>query len=77
MKVRNFVGVSENVSLLRYGVFCMSQQCVRPYLVFMAAVASLLVGKANEILSTTINRDLSNIQCVKRQLASRLASHYV
>ena len=49
---------SENVLILRYGIICLSQQCVCPYLVCMATVASLLVRKANEILSTTISRPI-------------------
>ena len=53
---------SENYLLLRCGVICVSQQCVWPYFMFMATVASLLVRKANEILKI----DLFTNQCVKK-----------
>ena len=44
---------------LRYGV---SRQRVRPYLVFVTTQASLLVKKANEILSTrTMNVEGSKL----------------
>ena len=42
-------------SFERYGVICVSRQRTRPYLVFVTTQASLLVKKANEILSTTRN----------------------
>ena len=42
-------------SFERYGVICVSRQRARPYLVFVTTQASLLVEKANEILSTTRN----------------------
>ena len=42
-------------SFKRYGVICISRQSVRPYLVFVNIQASLLVKKANEMLSTTTN----------------------
>ena len=45
----------ENAPLQRYGVICVSRQRVRPYLVFVATEASLLVRKANDILNTTRN----------------------
>ena len=44
---------ANNASFKRYGVICISRQRVRPYLVFVTSQASLLVKKANEILSTT------------------------
>ena len=50
----NFMAYSEGAPLLRYGVICISRQCRRPYLVFVATEASLLVRKANDILITTI-----------------------
>ena len=43
----------ENVPFLLYGVICLSRQRVRPYLVFVATVASLLVRKANNIILNT------------------------
>ena len=46
---------SENAPLQRYGVICVSQQHVRPYLMFMATKASLQVRKANNILNTARN----------------------
>ena len=46
---------SKTASLERYGIICVSRQCARPYLVFVTTQASLLVKKANEILSTTRN----------------------
>ena len=48
---------SENVPFLTYGVICASRQRVRPYFVFVTTEASLLVKKADEVLSTT--RDTS------------------
>ena len=38
----------------------MRGQCVRTYLVFVATEASLLVRKANDILSTTRNNNPSS-----------------
>ena len=46
---------SKTASFERYGVICVSRQRARPYLVFVTTQASLLVKKANEILSTTRN----------------------
>ena len=46
---------AKKASFKRYGVICVSQQGVRPHLVFVTIQASLLVKKANEILSTTRN----------------------
>ena len=46
---------SKTASFERYGVICLSRQRARPYLVFVTTQASLLVKKANEILSTTRN----------------------
>ena len=47
---------SKTASFERYGVICVSQQRARPYLVFVTTQASLLVKKANEILSTMERR---------------------
>ena len=46
---------SKTASFERYGVICVPRQRARPYLVFVTTQASLLVKKANEILSTTRN----------------------
>ena len=46
---------SENAPLQRYGVICVSRQRVHPCLLFVGIEASLLVVKANKILSTTRN----------------------
>ena len=46
---------SKTASFERYGVICVSRQRACPYLVFVTTQASLLVKKANEILSTTRN----------------------
>ena len=46
---------AKKASFKRYGVICISRQRMRPYLVFVIIQASLLVKKANEILSTTRN----------------------
>ena len=54
---------SKKVSFKRYGVW-VSQQRVWPYLVFVTTEASLLVKKANEILSTTRN------ECRRQQALS-------
>ena len=42
---------SETVMLQRYGIVCISQQCVCPCLLFVTTKASLLDEKANNILS--------------------------
>ena len=36
-----------------FGVICVSQQRIRPYLVFVASEPSILVRKANDLLRTT------------------------
>ena len=51
----NCMAYSESAPLQRYGVICVSQQCVRSYLVFVATEPSLLARMANDILSTTRN----------------------
>ena len=37
-----------------YGIICISQQRVRPYLVFVTTQASLLVKKANDVLEMNV-----------------------
>ena len=53
-KVKKFVGISLKMFCF-YGVICISRQHVRPYLMFVATEASLLVRKDNDILNTTRN----------------------
>ena len=53
---------SKTASFERYGVICVSRQRARPCLVFVTTQASLLVKKANEILSTTRN---TNVEACK------------
>ena len=48
-KIKRFF--SENVLFLLYGVICLPGQCVWCYFVFVITEASLLAGKANDILS--------------------------
>ena len=57
---------SKTASFEIYGVICVSRQRVRPYLLFVTPQASLLVKKANEILSTTRNTG----QCRSMKAAS-------
>ena len=51
-KVFKLCVFAKKASFKRYGVVCISRQRVRPYLMFVTIQASLLVKKANEILST-------------------------
>ena len=49
---------SENAPLQRFGIICVSRQCVRPCLLFLMTEASLVVEKGNDILSileTSVN----------------------